>query len=139
MHARATTDTRFLGFSVSRGSYGSRPIMISSHIRRSTGSAGLIQTISRFSSGSLASGILGIIATVGWTLQGVGLAWYYRNVRGSNRYRIDPNGVHARQNHRLFALPLLLDEPAGSPHFALHCLVPSEARPPAPAHARRVW
>ena len=35
----------------------------------------------RFSSGSLASGILGIIATVGWTLQGVGLAWYYRNVR----------------------------------------------------------
>ncbi|VDB83043.1 unnamed protein product [Peniophora sp. CBMAI 1063] len=46
----------------------------------STGSAGLIQTISRFSSGSLASGILGIIATVAWSVQGVGLAWYYRNI-----------------------------------------------------------
>ncbi|KAI0035913.1 scamp family-domain-containing protein [Vararia minispora EC-137] len=46
----------------------------------STGSAGLIQTISRFSGGSLVAGILGIITTVGWTLQGVGLGFYYRQI-----------------------------------------------------------
>jgi len=44
----------------------------------STGSAGLIQTISAFSQGHIVAGILGIVATVGWTLQGLALGWYYR-------------------------------------------------------------
>lgn len=43
----------------------------------STGSAGLIQTVSMYSRGALVAGILGTIATVGWTLQGVGNAFYY--------------------------------------------------------------
>lgn len=47
----------------------------------STGSAGLIQTVSMYSRGALAAGILGTIATVGWTLQGVGNAFYYWQVR----------------------------------------------------------
>lgn len=47
----------------------------------STGSAGIIQTIQAFSSGHLAAGILSIIASVGWTLQGAGLGFYYRQVR----------------------------------------------------------
>lgn len=46
----------------------------------STGSAGLINTISAFSRGAIVVGVLGIIATVGWVLQGVGNAWYYRQV-----------------------------------------------------------
>ena len=46
----------------------------------STGSAGLIQTIQMFSQGHLVAGILGTIATAGWTLQGVGNAFYYRQV-----------------------------------------------------------
>ena len=46
----------------------------------STGSAGLIQTIQMFSSGHWAAGILGAIATAGWTLQGIGNAFYYRQV-----------------------------------------------------------
>ena len=46
----------------------------------STGSAGLIQTITRFGGGHIVVGVLGIIATVGWTLQGVGLLYYYRAV-----------------------------------------------------------
>jgi hypothetical protein len=46
----------------------------------STGSAGLIQTIQMFSQGHWAAGILGTIATVGWSLQGVGNAFYYRQV-----------------------------------------------------------
>ncbi|KIO28172.1 hypothetical protein M407DRAFT_184171 [Tulasnella calospora MUT 4182] len=44
----------------------------------STGSAGIIQTIQAFSQGHLAAGILGTIASVGWTLQGGGLGFYYR-------------------------------------------------------------
>jgi len=44
----------------------------------STGSAGLIQTISSYAQGHIVAGILGTIATVGWVLQTVGLAFYYR-------------------------------------------------------------
>ncbi|KAG8861205.1 hypothetical protein FRB96_003155 [Tulasnella sp. 330] len=44
----------------------------------STGSAGLIQTIQAYAQGHIVAGILGTIATVGWVLQGVGLAFYYR-------------------------------------------------------------
>jgi hypothetical protein len=46
----------------------------------STGSAGIIQTIQRFSHRALVAGILGIIATVGWAVQGLGNAFYYRQV-----------------------------------------------------------
>jgi len=46
----------------------------------STGSAGLIQTIQMYASGHWAAGILGTVATVGWSLQGLGLAYYYRQV-----------------------------------------------------------
>ncbi|KII88427.1 hypothetical protein PLICRDRAFT_41589 [Plicaturopsis crispa FD-325 SS-3] len=44
----------------------------------STGSAGLIQTIQMFGGGHIAAGVLGIVTTVGWTVQGVGNAYYYR-------------------------------------------------------------
>ncbi|KAF9564597.1 scamp-domain-containing protein [Agrocybe pediades] len=43
-----------------------------------TGSAGLIQTISAFSHHFWVAGALGLVATVGWTVQGVGNAYYYR-------------------------------------------------------------
>ena len=46
----------------------------------STGSAGLIQTIQAFSKPSLPAAIVGTVATVGWVVQGVGLAYYYRQV-----------------------------------------------------------
>jgi len=45
-----------------------------------TGSAGLIQTIQMFSQGHWAAGIIGAIATVGWTLQFLGNAFYYRQI-----------------------------------------------------------
>ncbi|QRW27494.1 RNA recognition motif protein [Rhizoctonia solani] len=45
-------------------------------------SAGLINTVASFSRGGsgIVAGVLGIIATVGWTLQGVGNGWYYREI-----------------------------------------------------------
>lgn len=46
----------------------------------STGSAGLIQTIQAFTKPSLPAAIVGTVATVGWVVQGVGLAYYYRQV-----------------------------------------------------------
>lgn len=46
----------------------------------STGSAGLIQTIQAFKKPSLPAAIVGTVATVGWVVQGVGLAHYYRQV-----------------------------------------------------------
>ncbi|EJF65884.1 scamp-domain-containing protein [Dichomitus squalens LYAD-421 SS1] len=46
----------------------------------STGSAGLIQTIQAFTKPSLPAAIVGTVATVGWIAQGVGLAYYYRQI-----------------------------------------------------------
>jgi hypothetical protein len=46
----------------------------------STGSAGLINTISMFARKAFVAGVLGIVATVGWTLQGVGNAFYFRKI-----------------------------------------------------------
>lgn len=46
----------------------------------STGSAGLINTISAFSRKAIVVGVLGTIATVGWVIQGVGNAFYYRQI-----------------------------------------------------------
>ena len=46
----------------------------------STGSAGFIQTIKAFSKPSLPAAIVGTVATVGWIVQGLGLAFYFRQV-----------------------------------------------------------
>jgi len=46
----------------------------------STGSAGLIQTIQMYSNHAIVAGILGTITTVGWTVQGVGNAFYFRQI-----------------------------------------------------------
>jgi len=46
----------------------------------STGSAGLIQTIQMYTRPALVAAILGTIATVGWVIQGLGNAFYYRQI-----------------------------------------------------------
>jgi len=46
----------------------------------STGSAGLIQTIQMFSNQHWVAAILGLLATIGWILQGLGNAFYYRQI-----------------------------------------------------------
>src|SRR5882757_2643087 len=73
------------GYSVFLGIF-TTPILCSclvSDLLISTGSAGIIQTIQRFSHGALVAGVLGIIATVGWAVQGLGNAFYYRQVNPS--------------------------------------------------------
>jgi hypothetical protein len=47
----------------------------------STGSAGLIQMISLFGRGKIVAAVLSLIATIGWAIQGLGNAFYYRSVR----------------------------------------------------------
>ncbi|THU89532.1 scamp-domain-containing protein [Dendrothele bispora CBS 962.96] len=46
----------------------------------STGSAGLIQTVQMFANHHWVAAVLGLVATIGWILQGVGNAWYYRQI-----------------------------------------------------------
>jgi len=46
----------------------------------STGSAGIIQSVSMFSRHHIVAGIFGILASIGWTVQGVGNLIYYRMI-----------------------------------------------------------
>ncbi|RDB21116.1 Secretory carrier-associated membrane protein 2 [Hypsizygus marmoreus] len=46
----------------------------------STGAAGLIRTIQMFSKHYWAAAVLGLVATIGWTIQGLGNAFYYRQI-----------------------------------------------------------
>ncbi|KAJ3477414.1 hypothetical protein NLI96_g10480 [Meripilus lineatus] len=46
----------------------------------STGSAGIIRTIQMYTKPALPAAIIGTIATVGWVLQGLGNAYYYREI-----------------------------------------------------------
>ncbi|PWN37985.1 scamp-domain-containing protein [Meira miltonrushii] len=45
-----------------------------------TGSAALLSTINSFNDHKLVAGILGIIVTIGFTLQGLGNLWYYKQI-----------------------------------------------------------
>jgi hypothetical protein len=46
----------------------------------SSGSAGLINLISRFATGHIVAGIFCILSTVGWALEGLAMLWMYKNV-----------------------------------------------------------
>ncbi|KAG6866963.1 hypothetical protein C0991_003879 [Blastosporella zonata] len=46
----------------------------------STGAAGLIRTIQMFVKHYWAAAVLGLVATVGWIIQGLGNAYYYREI-----------------------------------------------------------
>ncbi|KAK1228425.1 hypothetical protein PQX77_008563 [Marasmius sp. AFHP31] len=46
----------------------------------STGSAGLIQTVQMFSNRHWAAAVLALIATIGWFIQGLGNAFYYKQI-----------------------------------------------------------
>ncbi|KDQ33148.1 hypothetical protein PLEOSDRAFT_1060816 [Pleurotus ostreatus PC15] len=46
----------------------------------STGSAGLIQTIQMYARHAWVAAVLGTVTTVGWTIQGLGNAFYYRQI-----------------------------------------------------------
>ncbi|KAF9464754.1 scamp family-domain-containing protein [Collybia nuda] len=46
----------------------------------STGAAGLIRMIQMFAQHRWAAAVLGVVSTVGWTVQGLGNAYYYRQI-----------------------------------------------------------
>lgn len=71
-----------LGWSVFQGNSHFLPkAKLLPTLRFSTGSAGLIQTIQMFSRHSIVAAIMGTIATVGWTIQTLGNAFYFRQAR----------------------------------------------------------
>ncbi|KAG6851023.1 Protein phosphatase PP2A regulatory subunit B [Arthromyces matolae] len=51
------------------------------YLECSTGAAGLIRTIQMFAKHYWVAAILGLIATVGWVIQGLGNAYYYREAK----------------------------------------------------------
>lgn len=83
-------DYLFLGSSASQGKFAirSKPDQVVNNLHCSTGSAGIIQTIRIFNSGHWVAGIFCIIATVGWTVQGAGNGWYYRQVTSRNPFPV---------------------------------------------------
>jgi len=46
----------------------------------STGSAGIINTVHAFATGSIVTGVFGVIAIVGWGLESVGMLFEYRSI-----------------------------------------------------------
>lgn len=59
----------------------------------STGSAGLIQTINMFARHTWGAAVVGLIATIGWVIQGGGNLYFYRKVR---IHRIEIHGFRAQ-------------------------------------------
>lgn len=47
----------------------------------SSGAAGIIQTILAFTGGHIVAGVFCAIAAAGWTAQGLGNAYFFRQVR----------------------------------------------------------
>ncbi|TIA69338.1 hypothetical protein E3P91_03660 [Wallemia ichthyophaga] len=45
-----------------------------------TGGFGIVNTIRALASGKIASGVLGVISSVGWAIQGLGFCWVYLQV-----------------------------------------------------------
>ena len=45
-----------------------------------TGSAGLINTIHAFATGSIVTGVFGVLASVGWVMQFLGMLFEYRAI-----------------------------------------------------------
>ena len=86
-HARklvnvCSSSTRSLGSSGSRGTlHVTLPALRHTDGEDSTGSAGLIQTIQMYTRPAFVAAALGTVATVGWVIQGVGNALYYRQVK----------------------------------------------------------
>ena len=61
----------------------------------STGSAGLIQTVQQYVKHSWVAAVLGTVATAGWVIQGLGNAFYYRQVSAETAFLSghDPDGT----------------------------------------------
>lgn len=65
-------------------------------------SIGLINTIHAFATGSIVTGVFGIVASVGWGLELLGILWEYRSVRGLDQHelnRADPCASQGQGPH----------------------------------------
>jgi hypothetical protein len=87
----------------------------------STGAAGLIRMIQMFAQHFWAAAILGVVSTVGWTIQGLGNAYYYRQVNETTALKfLVPKVLVSRFT--------LTTPPRGTP-WTRSALFPSRAHP----------
>lgn len=70
----------------------------------SSGSAGLINLISRFAGGHIVAGVFCILATVGWALEGLAFLWMYKNVWAHSRGDQGHTFAQAKQEIQMYGI-----------------------------------
>ncbi|BGP22780.1 hypothetical protein JCM10295v2_001671 [Rhodotorula toruloides] len=70
----------------------------------SSGSAGLINLISRFAGGHIVSGVFCVLATVGWALEGLAMLWMYKNVWAHSHGEQGHSLAQAKQEIQMYGI-----------------------------------
>ncbi|GAA5968155.1 hypothetical protein JCM11641_003751 [Rhodosporidiobolus odoratus] len=70
----------------------------------SSGSAGLINLISRFAGGHIVAGVFCILTTVGWALEGLAFLWMYKNVWAHSHGEQGHSLAQAKQEIQMYGL-----------------------------------
>ncbi|TNY23620.1 scamp family-domain-containing protein [Rhodotorula diobovata] len=74
----------------------------------SSGSAGLINTISSFAGGHIAAGVVCTVATVGWALEAAAFTWAYKNVHAHSSGEQGHTLSQAKQEIQMYGLKAYL-------------------------------
>ncbi|GJN88594.1 hypothetical protein Rhopal_001560-T1 [Rhodotorula paludigena] len=74
----------------------------------SSGSAGLINLISRFANGSIVAGVFCVLATVGWALEFLAFLWMYKNVWSHSHGEQGHTLAQAKQEIQMYGLKAYL-------------------------------
>ncbi|GAA6009103.1 hypothetical protein JCM10207_004094 [Rhodosporidiobolus poonsookiae] len=70
----------------------------------SSGSAGLINLISRFGGGHIVAGVFCVLATVGWALEGLAFLWMFKNVWAHSHGEQGHSLAQAKQEIQMYGL-----------------------------------
>ncbi|KAM0754033.1 scamp-domain-containing protein [Meredithblackwellia eburnea MCA 4105] len=74
----------------------------------SSGSAGLINLISRFAGGHIVAGVFCILSTAGWALEGLAALWMYKNVWAHTHGQAGLTFAQAKQEVSMYGLKAYL-------------------------------
>ncbi|GAA5885397.1 hypothetical protein JCM6882_009601 [Rhodosporidiobolus microsporus] len=89
----------------------------------SSGSAGLINLISRFANGAIVSGVFCVLSTVGWALEGLAFLWMFKNVWAHSHGEQGHSLAQAKQEIQMYGLKQYL--------FKAHSMPASSNQQPA--------
>ncbi|GAA5830245.1 hypothetical protein JCM11251_001282 [Rhodosporidiobolus azoricus] len=89
----------------------------------SSGSAGLINLISRFANGHIVAGVFCVLATVGWAMEGLAFLWMYKNVWAHSHGEQGHSLAQAKQEIQMYGLKQYL--------FKAHSMPASSGQQPS--------